>query len=334
VQKNDIFTIKAMSLKKPNRNAAVNNETGLGTNTALSGGRFFNNNGTANIEVTGLPLWRRLNIYHSLLTMPTWRFIAFIFLSFGLINLIFACLYLAIGINHLGGMVAGTDMEKFGEAFFFSAQTFTTVGYGRINPIGFTASLTASLEALIGLMSFALITGLLYGRFARPKAYIRYSTNALFVPFKEGTALMIRMVPYTKNYLVNVEAKITLAMRVEEDGQLKNRFYNVPLDISKATTLISNWTLVHMINEDSPLAGFNKQDLLTVQAEFLVFVQGFDESFSSTVISRASYGYKDLVYGAKFKPMYHPNDDNTGTVLHLDRLNDYEEATLTSDLYK
>ncbi len=102
--------------------------------------------------------------------MPTWKFIAFIFLFFGLTNLVFACLYLTIGIDHLGGMVAGSNAEKFGEAFFFSAQTFTTVGYGRINPIGFNASLTASLEALIGLMSFALVTGLLYGRFAPPQS--------------------------------------------------------------------------------------------------------------------------------------------------------------------
>ena len=149
-----------MLLKNPNRKAQVNNETGLGTNTALSGGRFFNKNGTPNMEVSGLPFWQRLNIYHSLLSMKTWKFITVIIVFFILINLVFAGIYLFIGIDHLGGMVAHSEAEKFGEAFFFSAQTFTTVGYGRINPIGFTASLTASMEALIGLMSFALVTGL------------------------------------------------------------------------------------------------------------------------------------------------------------------------------
>ncbi len=213
-----------MLLKKPNRKAQINNETGLGTNTSLSGGRFFKNNGNPNLDVTGLPFWQRLNIYHSLLSMPTWKFLLVIIGFFVMTNLIFAGLYLSIGINHLGGMVASNDAEKFGEAFFFSAQTFTTVGYGRINPIGFAASLTASMEALIGLMSFALATGLLYGRFARPRAYIRYSKNALFAPFRDGIALMYRMVPYTKNYLVNVEVKITLAVRIEEDGQQKTRF--------------------------------------------------------------------------------------------------------------
>jgi inward rectifier potassium channel len=318
-----------MLLKDPNKKAQVNTETGLGTNTSLSGGRFFNKNGVPNIQVTGLPLWRRLNIYHSLLSMKTWKFILVIILFFGLINLAFACIYLAIGIDHLGGMVAASDSERFGEAFFFSAQTFTTVGYGRINPIGFTASLTASLEALTGLMSFALVTGLLYGRFARPRSYIRYSKNAIFAPFRDGVALMFRMVPYTKNYLLNVEVKVTLAVRVLEEGLMKNKFYNMPLDISKATTMTSNWTLVHVINDDSPLAGFSREDMANAQAEMLIFVQGFDESFSSTVISRASYSYEDLVYGAKFLPMFHPNEDNTSTILHIDKLDDYATAELS-----
>ena len=318
-----------MLLKKLNRRAQVNNETGLGTNTALSGGRFFNQNGVPNIEVQGLPFWRRLNIYHALLSMPRWKFFLSIIVFFVAINLFFASIYLFIGIDHLSGMVAASDAEKFGEAFFFSAQTFTTVGYGRINPIGFAASLTASLEALIGLMSFALVTGLLYGRFARPRAYIRYSKNALFVPFRDGVALMFRIVPYTKNYLMNVEVKVTLAVKLEEEGMIKNRFFNMPLDISKATTMTSNWTLVHMINEESPLYGFSKKDIADAEAELLVFVQGFDESFSNTVVSRASYGYQDFVYGAKFAPMYHPNEDNTSTILHLDKLDDYLTADIT-----
>ena len=312
-----------MLRKKLNRKAQVNNETGLGTNTALGGGRFFNKNGVPNIQVTGLPFWRRLNVYHSMLSMKRWKFITIILVFFVMINLFFAGVYLIIGIDHLGGMVAGTDLEKFGEAFFFSAQTFTTVGYGRINPIGFTASLAASLEALTGLMSFALVTGLLYGRFARPRAFIRYSKNALFAPFKEGVALMFRMVPYTKNYLMNVEVKVTLAIKIMEDGQMKNKFYNMPLDIAKATTMTANWTLVHVINEDSPLFGFTKEDMVNAEAEVLIFVQGFEESFSNTVVSRASYHYEEFIYGAKFSPMYHPNADKTSTILHLDQLDDF-----------
>ena len=317
-----------MVFKKWNKQAQVNNETGLGTNTALSGGRFFAKDGKANIEVRGLHFWQRLNLYHTMLSMKRWKFLVSIMVFFIGINLIFAGIYLLIGLDHLSGMVANTYGEKFGEAFFFSAQTFTTVGYGRINPVGFLASFVASFEALTGLMSFALVTGLLYGRFARPRSFIRYSQNALFAPFKDGVALMFRMAPYTKNYLVNVEVKVTIAMKVLEDGVIKNKFFNMPLDIAKASTMTANWTLVHPINEDSPLFQLSKADIEAAETELLVFVQGFDESFSNTVISKSSYRFEEFVYGAKFLPMYHPNEAGTGTILELDKLDHFTPAEL------
>jgi inward rectifier potassium channel len=315
-------------LKNFNRRAKIENESGLGTNSTLNAGRFFNRDGSPNIEVGGMTFWERINWYHALLNMPRWKFALLVLFFFISINLLFAFAYLFIGIEHLGGMVANSNAEKFGEAFFFSAQTFTTVGYGRINPIGFWASVTAAFEALCGLMSFALATGLLYGRFAKPKAYIRYSKNALLAPFKDSVALMFRMVPYTKNYLVNVEVKVTIAMKVTEDGVIKTRFYNAALDIAKANTMTSNWTLVHIINEDSPLYSLSKEDINNASLEMLVFVQGFDESFSNTVVSRTSYTADEFVYGAKFLPMYGPAADGTRTILHIDKLNDYEPAKI------
>lgn len=318
-----------MLIRKLNKKAQLNNETGLGTNTTLSGtGRFFNRNGEPNMQVMGMNLWQRLNIYHSLLTMPMWKFLLVVVIYFMGTNLFFTAIYYLIGIEHLGGLLQVKGLELFGEVFFFSAQTFTTVGYGRINPIGFAASFTASMEALTGLMTFAIATGIMWGRFSRPKAYIRYSKNALIAPFREGIALMFRMVPYTRNYLVNVEVKVTLAIQVMEDGQMKNRFFNMPLDIAKANTMTANWTLVHVINEESPIYGFTKEDLSNAHAEMLVFVQGFDESFSNTVISRTSYTYEELIFGAKFLPMYHPSEDGMKTVLHLDQLDAYEQVEL------
>ncbi|TDO23591.1 ion channel [Sediminibacterium goheungense] len=318
-----------MLIRKLNKKAQINNETGLGTNTNLSGtGRFFNRNGEPNMQVMGMNLWQRLNIYHSLLTMSMWKFLLVVVIYFLGTNLLFTAIYYLIGIEHLGGLMQVHGLELFGEVFFFSAQTFTTVGYGRINPMGFAASFTASMEALTGLMTFAIATGIMWGRFSRPKAYIRYSKNAVVAPFRDGIALMFRMVPFTRNYLVNVEVRVTLAMQVMEDGQMKNRFFNMPLDIAKANTMTANWTLVHIINEESPIYGFTKDDLTNAHAEMLVFVQGFDESFSNTVISRTSYTYEELVFGAKFLPMYHPSEDGMKTVLHLDQLDAYEKVEL------
>jgi inward rectifier potassium channel len=120
-------------------------------------------------------------------------------------------------------------------------------------------------------------------------------------------------------------------MKVTEDGVVKNKFYNAALDIAKANTMTSNWTLVHPINEDSPLYSLTKEDINNASLEMLNFVQGFDESFSNTVVSRTSYTADEFVYGAKFLPMYGPAADGTRTILHIDKLNDYEPAKLIVD---
>ncbi|MFN5209692.1 MAG: ion channel [Bacteroidota bacterium] len=309
-----------------------NTQTGLSANGSLSGGRFFNKDGSANLSYSGLPFWEKMHLYHSLLSLTNLQFIVFIVLFFVGVNLLFAGLYLLIGLDHLGGLVATTAGEKFGEAFFFSAQTFTTVGYGRINPIGFAASLVASLEALAGLMSFALLTGLLYGRFSRPKAFIRFSNSALIAPYQDGVAWMCRLVTHTKNVIMNAEVGLTLAIRVEEQGVVKNKFYSLPLEIAKINVLSGSWTLVHAIREGSPLMGLSAEDFEAGKAEFLVFLQGFDEAFSNTVVTRSSYTWEELVFGARFVPMFHPNEKQNGTLVHVDRLSAYEHIELPKNM--
>lgn len=304
------------------------NSTGFGTNSNYSGGRFYNKDGTVNVRKRGMPWYEITSIYHSLLAMPGWKFIAMIIGFFITINLVFACIYLLIGIEHLNGLVANSNSEKFGEAFFFSAQTFTTVGYGRINPVGFLASMVAAIEALIGLLTFAVATGLLYGRFSRPKAFLKYSNNSLIAPYKDSTAFMFRFVPYKNNHLTEVECTLTCAMQIMEEGVIRNKFYFLPLELSKINALSLSWTIVHHITEDSPLYGFSIEDFKNADAEFLVFVKAFDESFSNTVVSRTSYTWHEIVYGAKFRMMYHENETNTTTILDLDKLNEYDSVEL------
>jgi inward rectifier potassium channel len=103
-------------------------------------------------------------------------------------------------------------------------QTFTTVGYGHVSPRGFLTSFIAAVEALSGLFSFAIATGLFYGRFSQPKAHLLFSSNALIAPYKEGTALMLRFYPYKNVNLSDAEARVTLGMHVEENGQKVNKF--------------------------------------------------------------------------------------------------------------
>lgn len=316
-------------LKKINEKAKSYLSSGFGTNTNSYGGRFINKNGSANVEKTGMHFWQRTSWYHTLIDMVAWQFLLIILAFYLTINLIFALVYFSIGIEHLHGIdVNGSDWEQFGQTYFFSAQTFTTVGYGHISPTGFMASAVSTLEALIGLLSFAIATGLFFGRFSKPIAFLKFSHNALIAPYGNGTAFMIRITPFKNANLTDAEAKITLGMSVEDNGKISNQFYSLDLELKQINALNLSWTLVHPITEDSPLYQFTKEDFETATGEFLVFIKAFDDMFSTIVALRTSYTFDEVVYGAKFNSMYSRNKLNTKTILHLDKLNDFERVQI------
>lgn len=310
-------------LRKINTKATSQINTGFGINTSDYGGRFINKNGLPNIEKRGIDYFGRISWYHTMLQMPRWKFLCIIFLFYIGMNLIFATIYFCIGINHLQGIIANNVWEKFGEAYFFSAQTFTTVGYGRISPQGFTTSTVAAFEALIGLLSFALATGLFYGRFSKPKAFVRFSNNAVLAPFNNGLAIMMRVAPYKNNNLIDAEAKVTAGIIMEENGSPKNQFFSLELEYAKVNSLTLSWTIVHPITENSPFYKFTAEDFINAKGEVLVFFKAFDDMFSNTVAATSSYTLQELVIGAKFVPMYHRNKERDITILELDKLNSY-----------
>lgn len=316
-------------LHKINTKATAEINTGFGINNADYGGRFVNKNGNPNIEKRGINYFERISWYHTMLQMPRWKFLLILFSFYILINLLFAIIYYSIGIEHLEGIIANTVAEKFGEAYFFSAQTFTTVGYGRISPNGITTSTVAAFEALIGLLSFAIATGLFYGRFSKPKAYVRFSENAVLAPYNNGLAIMMRVAPYKNNNLLEAEAKVSAGIVVEENGAPKNKFFQLGLEFEKVTSLTLSWTIVHPITEKSPFYKFTAEDFANTSAELLVFFKAFDDMFSNTVMSRTSYTLKELVIGAKFVPMYHRNKENNTTILELDKLNSFVAADIS-----
>ncbi len=315
-------------LKKINNKAKAENNTGFGTNAASYGGRFVNKSGNANIKKSGIGLFDSISWYHTMLNIPRWKFMMIIVVFYFLVNFIFAGIYYSIGVEHLMGVDAVSKLDKFGQAFFFSVQTFTTVGYGHVSPSGFLTSFIAAVEALSGLLSFAIATGLFYGRFSKPKAFIRFSHNALIAPYGKGTGLMIRMTPYKNTNLTDAEVKIMLGMVVEENGKLVNKFYSLDLEMTKVNSLTLSWTLVHPITENSPLYNLTKEDYENTNGEILVFLKVFDDMFSTTVAKRTSYTFSEIVFGAKFIPMYSKSSDDNKTVLHIDKLNAFEKVTL------
>lgn len=316
-------------LRKINSKAKTEINTGFGTNASDYGGRFVNKSGRPNIEVKGVPFLSRISWYHTMLSLPGWKFLTVIFSFYIIINFIFASIYMLIGVENLNGIESLSDLGKFGAAYFFSAQTFTTVGYGHISPNGVLTSAVAAGEALVGLLSFAIATGLFYGRFSRPRAYLKFSDNAIIAPYKDITALMLRVTPYKNTTLTDAEAKLTFGMTVEENGRMVNKFYPLELEFKIANALTLNWTIVHPITEDSPFYNFTREDYATLNGEILVFIKAFDDMFSNTVVDRSSYTLREVVVGAKFVPMYHRSSAGSKTILEIEKLNSFVEADVS-----
>jgi len=311
-------------LKRVNPSLKINNDTGFGTNANDYGGRFINRDGSFNLRKEGMPFWERFSIYHSMLNLPRWKFIALIIVFFLCINLLYTSIYLLIGTEGFTGMIATTTWQKVKEVYFFSTETFTTVGYGRVNPVGDGANFIASIEAMSGFLSFAVATGLIYGRFSKPRSYLVFSDFALIAPYQDKTALMFRFASYKDNHiLTNVEIKVNIGLQEEENNKPVYKFFDLNLERSRVDSLPMNWTVVHPIDENSPFAGFNEEDMKAADVELYVLVRGFDDVFSTVVLQRTSYTYEEIKFNKKFRPMYRESNDGKTTILELHKLNEH-----------
>lgn len=320
-----------MAMQHPRRRKFLESigNTGFSTGNNIEGGRLTNKDGSLNLRKTGKPFWERISLYHTILAMPLWKFITFTFLFYTVLNVFFAGIYIIIGVENLKGIIPTDDvMNNFQQAFFFSSQTLTTVGYGHISPFGLATNIVASLESFTGILAFALVTGILYGRFSRPKAYLQFSDNLLIAPFKGMRAAMIRVATYKNNHLTDVEAVVTIAMYLDENGVRTRKFFPLELEIKKINSLALSWTLVHPINEDSPLYGMGEDEMRDADMEVLFFLKGFDDHFSNIVQQRSSYRFSEFVFGAKFIPMFRRSEDNNSTILDLSKINEFENVAL------
>ncbi|NRA48674.1 MAG: ion transporter [Phaeodactylibacter sp.] len=305
------------------RQAQPGNDLGFGSGITSGEDRLINRDGSYNILRRGGNAWRP---YQALVEMTWVEFFALITAIYVVVNSVFAFIYLSIGLEYLSGATpANTAVGDFFVAFFFSVQTFTTVGYGAISPTGIAANIVASIDALVGLMGFALATGLFFARFARPKSSIRFSQKALIrsyadTPYK---SFQFQIVNQRNNKLINLSAKVSMSW-IAKDGNGKKirRFTLLDLEREKVFLFPLNWVLVHVIDKDSPLWQKTPEELSEMQPEFLVLLQGYDETFAQDVHANSSYIYKDLVWDKKFKRMYFP--ENGQTVLELDWIDELE----------
>lgn len=307
--------------------------SGFSGNSSSEGQRILNRDGSANLRKTGIPFYKRISIYHTLLKMSRIKFLFMVFLFYTATNLVFASIYLWIGLDKLSGAeVSNNFFSNFSQAFFFSSQTMTTVGYGHVAPHGLIANSVASIESFLGIMTFAIVTGMFYARFSRPKAFIQFSDNFVVAPYKDSKAVMFRLATYKNNELTSVEAQVTLALHVNEDGNKITRFFPLVLEISQINSLAISWTCVHYMNEDSPLYNMKERDFRDCSVEMLVTIKGFDDHFSNTVQQRTSYSYREMVYGAKFVPMYERDPSGDFTEVRLDKVNDFVPHVFSDEI--
>jgi inward rectifier potassium channel len=298
----------------------TNNDTGFGASISNQAKRLINKDGSYNVTRTGVDFFEQFNPYHDLIAFSWTKFNLLVLATYLVMNLFFTIIYWAVGVEHLGGMLAVTPIEKFMEAFFFSCQTFSTVGYGRVNPQGYLTSVIASLESLIGLMSFALATGLIYGRFARPNIKLLSSKNAIIAPYKDGKALMFRIVNSRKNPLIELDVTLMASFLTIDNPIVQ--FVPLKLERNAITSLALSWTIVHPIDEESPLYNLTQTDFEEIDLQFLFFIKAFDESYSQTVHTRLGYTNKEISWNKKFVPMYKRSNDGSTTLLQLELLSE------------
>lgn len=284
--------------------------------------RVINPDGSFNVLRRGAN-WRDINPYLHLVSISWTRFFAWILLGYILANSLFASLYFLLGPGALTrGVNPVVDSHRFLQCFFFSSQTLTTVGFGAIAPATPAANIVAALEALFGLLGFAVATGLLFGRVSRPSARIGFSKNALIAAYQDGTSFQFRMVNRRANTLIEPAATLMLMTVDRTDGSWRREFKMLKLERPSIMLFPLTWTVVHPIDADSPLFGKTRADFEELQAEFIVLVKAWDETFSQTVHQRFSYRYTELVWGGKFTPAF--GVDTKGELqVHVDKVGNY-----------
>lgn len=286
--------------------------------------RAINPDGSFNVLRSGLN-WRDRSPYVYLITTTWPRFFTWMLLGYLMVNIIFALLYYVLGDGALqGGIEQHSDWERFLNGFFFSSHTLTTVGFGSIAPHTPAANMMAAGEAMIGLLAFAVATGLLFGRVSQPTARIGFSSRAIIAPYQNGQSLMFRIVNRRVNALMELQARVILMTVSGDSDQRKREYRLLNLERPDISFFPLTWTVVHAINDESPLFGKTAEDLERSQAEFLIMIKAWDETFGQTVIQRYSYRFDEITWGAKFDPAFAINEHGD-MVLQIDRVSDHSQ---------
>jgi inward rectifier potassium channel len=257
--------------------------------------------------------------YHFLLTMPLAAFFAVMGAGYLAVNTVFALLYLVVG------GVSGVRHGDFLDAFFFSAETLSTVGFGQMAPQSLPAHIAVTLESFVGLFNLAIATGLLFARISRPTARVVFSDRAVVTAHQGKPTLMFRAANRRRNRIVEAEVTVSLARDgVTLEGARMRGFETLATVRSRSPVFVLTWQIMHQIDEASPLFGQTTESLIEQRAEIVVILKGLDETFAQTIHARASYTPEEIVWGGRLVDVFSRNEAGL-PVIDYTRFHDIDE---------
>ena len=250
---------------------------------------------------------QRWNDLYAQLMDANWPKLVTVFVAvFLCINTIYALLYFALSDWWPGEGITHARHGVFLDYFFFSVQTLATIGYGGMSPQGIATNVLVTLEAVTGFSFYALMTGLVFSKFSRPTALVTFSERAVVNSDMGDRHFTLRMINDRGNRIVDAQASMVM-MRddVLPDGSIMRRYYDMALVRSRVPIMQLSWSLLHLIDEQSPLWNETHESLEARNAEVIVSLTGMDESLSSTIHTRFSYIADDIYFDRSFAQMLH-----------------------------
>jgi inward rectifier potassium channel len=240
--------------------------------------------------------WHWSDIYHTILTLSWPRFFLAIVSIYLLVNLFFAMLYFVVP-----GTILNTHPGSFLDHFFFSVETLATVGYGVMSPATIYGHIVASTEIVLGMLVTAILTGLLFARFSRPTARVLFSDVAVVTTFNGSRVLMLRVANERNNLILEASVRVTMIRRERTlEGETFYRVYELKLDRDRSSAFAMSWTIMHKIDDSSPLFGRTTEDLIVEDMVLHVMISGQDETLNDTVHARQAYQPQHIVFDSHF----------------------------------
>ncbi|MEA5534101.1 ion channel [Crocosphaera sp. XPORK-15E] len=247
----------------------------------------------------------RSDLYHWLLALSWPRFLLLTTIFYLVINIIFACAYLTTGEG-----IVNAKPGSFKDAFFFSIQTLSTVGYGSMYPETLYAQMVVTLEVWTGLLLLTILTGLMFARFSRPTARVLFSQVAVICPFNGVPTLIFRAANQRENKILEAQIRVSLVRNeISSEGHYMRRFYDLELLRSQTPIFGLSWQIMHPIDENSPLFGTSSELLAEEETELWVTLTGLDETFSQTIHARYFYGHQQILWDQKLVDIFKRSPD-------------------------